>query len=187
MMAVYPPSPPAFLPMHHLNVEFKARCADLDRARSTLLDLGASPPTLDHQIDTYFCVPHGRLKLREGTVEHALIHYARPDHAGPKRSDVTLYPTGPDASALKDALTYALGILVVVDKQREILWLDHVKLHLDRVRGLGTFLEVEAIARDGDTEASLRARCDELLAALAVRPEDLVAGSYSDLLRSGAG
>lgn len=172
--------------MQHLNVEFKARCADLERARQTLIGLGATGPTPDHQIDTYFHVPHGRLKLREGTHERALIHYARPDTAGPKRSDVTLFPTGEDASALKEALTAALGVRVVVDKHREIYWLGNVKLHLDRVRELGTFVEVEAIARGGDTEAALRAQCEELLAALGVQSDDLVAGSYSDLLEPPA-
>jgi len=172
----------------HLNVEFKARCADLDGARSILLALGASGPTPDRQVDTYFAVPHGRLKLREGTVERALIHYRRADDAGPKRSDVTLYPTGPDASALKAALAAALGVRVVVDKHREILWLDHVKCHLDRVEGLGTFVEVEAIARDArDTEDALRQRCDALLHALGVKESDLVAGSYADLLADSAG
>ncbi|MDX1532298.1 MAG: CYTH domain-containing protein, partial [Rhodothermales bacterium] len=155
---------------------------DLARARHALQRLGATGPDVDHQTDTYFRVPHGRLKLREGTVERALIHYARPDAAGPRRSDVTLYPTGPDAGALKAALAAALGVRGVVKKVREIYWADNVKLHLDRVEGLGTFVEAEAIARDGDTEEALRAQCERVLDALGVAPNDLVAGSYVDLL-----
>ncbi len=170
--------------MQHLNVEFKARCADLARARAVLAVEHATGPDVDRQIDTYFRVPHGRLKLREGTVERALIHYDRPDAAGPKRSDVTLYPTGPDAAALKAALAAALGVLVVVDKTREIYFVGNVKVHLDRVERLGTFVEVEAIADDTHrTEGVLRAQCERMLAALGVREADLVAVSYSDLLR----
>ena len=170
--------------MQHLIIEFKARCADLARARDVLTAEHASGPDVDRQIDTYFRVPHGRLKLREGTVEHALIHYHRPDTADPKRSDVTLVPTGSDASALKMALTAALGVLVVVDKTREIYFVDNVKVHLDRVVGLGTFVEVEAIADDThQTEEVLRAQCERMLAALGVREADLIAVSYSDLLR----
>lgn len=169
--------------MQHLNVEFKARCADLDRARTVLEAESATGPDVDHQIDTYFRVPHGRLKLREGTVERALIHYHRPDTHGPKRSDVTLYPTGDDASALKAALTAALGVLSVVDKRREIYFVGNVKVHLDRVEGLGAFIEVEAIADDTHTtEAVLRAQCECLLGAFGVARSDLVAVSYSDLL-----
>ncbi len=170
--------------MQHLNVEFKARCADPDFVRTVLHAEHATGPDVDRQIDTYFRVPHGRLKLREGTVEHALIHYDRPDTAGPKRSDVTLYPTGPDAAALKAALAAALGVRVVVDKTREIYFVGNVKVHLDRVEGLGAFVEVEAIADDTHrTEAVLRAQCERLLAAFRVRAADLVSVSYSDLLQ----
>lgn len=166
----------------HLNVEFKARCADLDAARTTLLRLGATGPDVDHQIDTYFHVPSGRLKLREGTVEHALIHYERPDTAGPKRSDVTLCPTPEDASALKAVLTAALGVAGVVDKRREIYWAENVKLHLDRVEGLGTFVEVEAIALQGQPEEVLREQCEGWLRALGVGEGDFVGTSYRDLV-----
>jgi adenylate cyclase, class 2 len=171
--------------LRHLNVEFKARCADLDASRETLRRLGATGPTIDHQIDTYFVVPNGRLKLREGTVERALIHYRREDSAGPKRSDVTLFPVGDDSHPLKEALTGALGVQVVVDKRREIWWLDNVKLHLDRVTDLGTFIEVEAIAREGLQEDDLLAQCEHLRAALGIQTDDLISVSYCDLSNRG--
>ena len=168
--------------MQHLNIEFKARCADLDPVRAALRGLGVTGKT-DRQIDTYFHVPHGRLKLREGSVEQNLIHYHRPNEAGPKRSDVTLYPTGPDASALKAALTAALGVLVTVDKTREIHFVDNVKIHLDRVKGLGTFVEVEAIAdAEHASQSTLRAQCERFLDAFGIAEADLIATSYSDLL-----
>jgi len=170
--------------MNHLNVEFKARCADLDAVRATLRQLGAAGPTVDHQIDTYFTVPNGRLKLREGNVERALIQYHRPDHTGPKTSDVTLVPMPDETAALNEALTRALGVDIVVDKLREIWWLDNVKLHVDCVNGLGTFIEVEAIACEGLSERELRGQCDRLLEALGVKETDLVATSYSNMIMS---
>jgi predicted adenylyl cyclase CyaB len=169
--------------MHHLIIEFKARCDDPDRVRAALRAESATGPDVDHQIDTYFHVPHGRLKLREGSVERALIHYNRANTLDPKRSDVTLYPTEPDASALKAALTAALGVRVVVDKTREIYFVGNVKVHLDHVKGLGSFVEVEAIADDThNTEAVLRTQCERLLDAFGIAAIDLVAVSYSDLL-----
>src|SRR5436853_262940 len=103
----------------HVNVEIKARCADPARARATLLSLGTRFVGTDHQTDTYFQVPRGRLKLREGEIENNLIFYARSDQEGPKRSDVILYGTRP-GSVLKPLLDAALETLVVVKKQREI-------------------------------------------------------------------
>ncbi|NBB72246.1 MAG: adenylate cyclase, partial [Bacteroidetes bacterium] len=104
--------------MHHLNIEIKARCDDLDAIRTVLQAEDADFIGEDRQVDTYFRVPDGRLKLREGTIEQSLIHYERPDQDGPKPSDVTRYE--PDAPVkLKDVLATALGVWVVVEKRRE--------------------------------------------------------------------
>jgi adenylate cyclase class 2 len=167
----------------HLNVEIKARCADLAAARAALARRGAVCRGTDHQVDTYFRCPVGRLKLRAGTIENALIHYDRADQPGPKDSHVTLFPVAP-GGALGPLLARALGVVVVVRKRREIHFVDNVKIHLDEVDGLGTFVEVEAIDPDGDLGRDrLLAQCTDLMAALGVRAADLVASSYSDLLR----
>jgi len=192
--------------MPHVNVEIKARCPDLERARATLLSLGARFVGPDHQTDTYFRVPDGRLKLREGQIENNLIFYARADQAGPKRSDVILYGTRP-GSELKPLLDAALGTLVVVEKRREIYFLavadvevlgdpaaaarardrENVKVHLDTVAGLGSFVEIEAIDLDGSLgPAVLEAQCRRLMERLGIAADDLVAASYSDLLLEGA-
>jgi adenylate cyclase class IV len=186
----------------HVNVEIKARCADLARARKTLLGLGARLVGPDDQTDTYFRVPNGRLKLREGQIENSLIFYARLDQEGPKRSGVILHQTRP-GSELKAILDAALGTLVVVEKRREIYFVEvsdvdvlgdptaaeracqreNVKVHLDTVAGLGAFVEIEAIDLDGTLgPALLDAQCRRLMARLRIAESDLVAESYSDLL-----
>lgn len=167
--------------MKHLNVEFKARYDDLERARQVLRERGATGPTCDHQLDTYFGVDRGRLKLRQGSVERALIHYRRPDDRGPKTSDVTLYSLPDDGHSLRETLAAALRIQAVVEKRREIWWLGNVKVHLDEVPDLGTFIEVEAINSDGLGVEALRAQCDELLSALRIGADDLVERSYAEL------
>ena len=170
---------------YRLNVEIKARCTDHDAVRSALKRLGSRKVGVDHQIDTYFRVPEGRLKLREGGIENSLIHYERPDQSGPKTSDVLLYRVDPDPS-LKAVLSRALGVLVVVDKHREIHFVDNVKIHLDEVDGLGTFLEIEAIDADGSrSEAELQAQCEAFMADFGVKEGDLLDVSYSDMLLKG--
>jgi predicted adenylyl cyclase CyaB len=165
-----------------LNVEIKARCADHEVVRSALKSLDSRIVGVDHQVDTYFQVPVGRLKLREGTIENSLIHYQRPDQSGPKTSDVLLYRVDPDP-ALKDVLTRALGVLVVVDKHREIHFVDNVKVHLDTVKELGTFLEIEAIDADGThTEEALLGQCEAFMDHFSVAEKDLLEISYSDML-----
>ena len=163
-------------------IEIKARCTQQDRIRALLQQRAARFVGEDHQIDTYFRVPQGRLKLREGTIERTLIYYERANQQGPKASDVTLFRPGP-GEGLKAVLTQALGVLVAVDKRREIYFIDNVKFHLDRVEGLGTFAEIEAIAEDGTIgEARLREQCEHYLALFDIAEDDLVRVSYSDML-----
>ncbi len=170
--------------MEFLNVEIKAVCQDPDRVRDILLEHNARFIGQDHQIDTYFVVETGRLKLREGDIENSLIYYERQNDAGPKRSDVQLYETEKE-SGLKDVLRSFLDELVIVDKQREIYFIDNVKIHIDRVKGLGFFVEIEAIDNDGSIgEESLRHQCDHFLDMLAIPESDLLPDSYSDMIRA---
>ena len=169
----------------HVNVELKARCADPARVRAMLEAAGADFRGTDAQRDVYFAVPDGRLKLRRGTIEQALVFYRRDDEAVAKRSAVTLarLEAAPPAAlaALEDVLAAALGVRAVVEKRREIRFVDNVKFHLDDVPGQGAFIEIEAIDLDGSRgEAHLRAQCEAWRERLGLSSPDLVASSYAD-------
>ena len=171
-----------FLYTMHLNFEFKARTTQLQQLEERLLTYQPLFKGIDHQVDTYFHVSHGRLKLREGAIENALIHYLRHNIAGAKQSDVILYEHQPQP-ALKQVLTAALGVKVVVDKQRRIYFIDNVKFHFDQVQQLGTFVEVEAIDKDGTIGLEkLQAQCQFYAQLFELSEGDYVAESYSDLL-----
>jgi len=168
--------------MNHLNVEFKARCEHPERVRKVLSKYNAKFAGIDHQIDTYFNCSQGRLKLREGNIENSLIHYERDDQSGPKQSLVTLFQTEPQTS-LKYLLTKALGVKIIVDKKREIYFIDNVKFHLDEVMSLGSFVEVEAIDLEGNLgKTYLQQQCQKYLDEFNIKPEQLISCSYSDLL-----
>ncbi|HRG81392.1 MAG TPA: class IV adenylate cyclase [Chitinophagaceae bacterium] len=168
--------------MSHINIEIKARCADPSLIRNYLVTKNAELRGTDQQTDTYFNVPNGRLKLREGVIENNLIYYERDNQAGPKQSDFRLVKVE-DASGLKAALTAALGQKVVVKKQREIWYIDNVKFHIDEVPGLGSFIEIEAgnLLADLNRE-QLQEQCDFYIKAFGVKEADLVEVSYSDML-----
>lgn len=165
-------------------IEIKAKCTNQEAIREILKSEKADYKGTDHQIDTYFNVEHGRLKLREGTIENNLIHYQRENKTGPKQSNVSLYKSEPD-STLKNVLTSALGILTVVDKQREIHFIDNIKFHVDMVKNLGTFVEIEAIDRDGSIGKDiLLEQCKHYLELFNIPQDDLISNSYSDLMLS---
>lgn len=138
---------------------------------------------LDHQKDTYFTVPSGRLKLRQGNIENSLIFYNRPDQEGPKQSDFSLSKIA-DGTATEQVLSKALGVKVVVDKYRKIFYIDNVKFHIDEVPGLGSFVEIEAgnLADAGKTVEDLKLQCDYYMKAFEIADEDLIHHSYSDML-----
>ena len=166
----------------HINFEFKA----WSKNNSKLEAIIQSKPHLflgtDHQRDTYFKVPNGRLKLREGTIENALIFYKRENTSGMKQSDVLLYQHKPDP-VLKLMLTKSLGIKVVVDKIRKIYFIDNVKIHFDEIADLGSFVEVEAIDKDGSLGLEkIKNQCEEFRKLFSITSDQFIAESYSDLL-----
>jgi adenylate cyclase, class 2 len=162
------------------NFEFKARLNNQSQARAILKQLGARLVGTDHQVDTYFRVPSGRLKVREGRIENALIFYKRTNARRARRSTINMMPL-PRRNCVKAILSEALGVLAVVDKRRQIYFAGNVKIHLDRVRDLGNFVEVEAITRSGDLR-KVRAQARKFQKLLAIVPADIVPLSYSDMI-----
>lgn len=165
-------------------VEIKARTTRTEEIRQLLQAKNANFRGTDHQIDHYFNVSEGRLKLRHGTIEQSLIFYRRPDQAGPKDSAVALSILPDEATAISLAATLdaALGTWATVDKQREIYSIDNVKFHLDTVVGLGTFVEIEAVGNAPENHARLLEQCQTYVAYLGIAETDLIDASYSDLL-----
>jgi adenylate cyclase, class 2 len=168
--------------MSFLNVEIKAKCADVSFIRNYLLSNSAEFKGTDKQTDTYFNVPNGRLKLREGNIENNLIYYERSNQAGPKSSHFKLVKVE-DAEGLKEVLTKSNGIKVVVKKTREIYYINNVKFHIDEVPGLGSFIEIEAGNIQANlSQVQLKEQCDFYLKEFGVKEEDLIEVSYSDML-----
>lgn len=168
----------------HLNIEIKARSSRHDAIRVILESLQADFRGIDHQVDTYFECPNGRLKLREGHIEQSLIFYARSDQAGPKASEVYLHQVQ-EGPTLKETLRAAYGVWKVVDKQRAIYFIENVKFHLDEVKGLGTFVEIEAIDEHGHIgKDTLHTQCQHYMDLFGIQPDELISHSYSDMVES---
>ncbi|MNJ91849.1 CYTH domain protein [compost metagenome] len=168
--------------MNIKNVEFKAKVAEIESYEQKLNALNPVFQGMDHQVDTYFNVPHGRLKLREGNIENALINYDRENTSDSKESSIILYQHNPNP-ALKAILSRQFGIKVIVDKKRKIYFIGNVKFHFDEVEGLGTFMEVEAIdTKEAFTPEELKEQCDHYFSFFGLTKEQIVAKSYSDLI-----
>ena len=164
------------------NIEIKVRIDSIQAVLPRARALTGSEPELILQDDTFFNVPLGRLKLREfadGSAE--LIHYHRPDHGDTRASDYVRVPV-PDPAALRDALARACNIARRVRKQRWLLMAGATRIHLDRVEGLGDFMELEVVLADGQTDAQGSVVAEALMQALGLADAKRIAGAYLDLL-----
>ncbi len=162
------------------NIELKARLNDLARAEAVCRELGAAFQTDIRQVDTYFVVASGRLKLREndpGKCE--LIHYHRADEAVSKASDYRIVPA---SGELREMLAAALGVRCVVRKVRGLWLWENVRIHVDTVEGLGTFLEFEAVLGEEFDDADGYRKVARLRDVFGIGDGDLVEGSYVDLM-----
>jgi predicted adenylyl cyclase CyaB len=169
--------------MTFINIEIKAKCFHPQTVEAFLVSRKAVFKGTDHQTDTYFHVPKGRLKLRKGNIENNLIYYERNDQKGPKQSDFRLLPVH-DHDAMLAILTASLGIKVVVEKFRSIYFLDNIKVHLDEVPGLGSFVEIEAsnLHQTDLPVKTLRSQCASLMQSFGITEKDLLTNSYSDMI-----
>ena len=164
------------------NIEIKARVADLAAVETRAGAIADSGPVDIAQDDTFFACPRGRLKLRElAPGQGQLIHYHRPDQGGPKLSDYVIAPTS-DPAALRDALTRAYGVAGRVRKHRRLYLAGRTRIHLDRVEGLGDYMELEVVLGPGDDTAGGEAEARRIMQALGVAEADLVEGAYVDLM-----
>jgi homotetrameric cytidine deaminase len=166
------------------NVELKARDHDPEATLAAALAHGAVDQGVLRQVDTYFAAREGRLKLREEDDSATLIAYARADEATARASAYHLVDV-PDPAALRDALDASLGTVVVVEKFRRLLLWQGVRIHLDAVEGLGTWVELEAVAPEDSDLADEHRKVAELRAVLALDDEDVVATGYAGLLLEG--
>jgi homotetrameric cytidine deaminase len=168
-----------------VNIELKARDANPEATLARCQALGVEDQGTLKQRDTYFTARGGRLKLREqGDGASELIAYRRPDDRAATQSAYVRAPvTAP--SELREALDAALGTVDVVLKRRRLLLWEGVRIHLDEVTGLGSFIEFEAVLPDAGSPEEAHAKVARLKSELSISDEMLVAVGYVDLQLDG--
>jgi predicted adenylyl cyclase CyaB len=166
------------------NLEAKFRLDDAVLARRRAEAIGFSMRATLDQRDTFFRVPNGKLKLRIEADGAVLIRYGRVHEGELEVSDYEIVPVA-NPGPLRAMLAAALGILAEVRKQRTLLLRRNVRLHLDRVDGLGSFGEIEAVIAAGETPELYRLEVAELLSALKIDADNLIGRSYFELITDG--
>ncbi|XP_072559335.1 uncharacterized protein [Paramormyrops kingsleyae] len=165
------------------NVEVKAAVRNVELLSQRAKELSKSEGTVIHQHDTFFKVPQGRLKLRkftDGTGQ--MIFYERPDLDGPKLSNYSITVTR-DPDGLTKVLSDALGVLGTVEKERHLFLVGQTRVHVDTVKDLGHFMELEVVMKEGQNAEEGETIAQQLMEHLGVEKDDLIVGAYMDLLQ----
>jgi predicted adenylyl cyclase CyaB len=175
--------------MEILLIELKARINNVNDFKKRLSLLDAKYVGKFHQIDTYFKVPQGRLKIRETENKNSaeVVFYKRPNVPDIKKSHILLIQVQPPETA-KELLSKFFSTKIVVDKIREIFIIGETRIHLDEVAGLGTFVEFELPTANKVEEINnSKSLLANLCVKLGIKKEDLEALSYADLLAKKSG
>ena len=163
------------------NLELKSKYTNMKKLRRLMLELGAEYQKTMHQIDTYFAVPKGRLKLREIDGETAqLVYYERADESASRYSNYSIVEIT-DTPGFKQMMTDALGVRAIVDKVRELWMYGNTRIHLDEVKNLGHFIELETVITN-QTNSAAQAEHYFVKHALEIDDAQIVPFSYSDLI-----
>jgi predicted adenylyl cyclase CyaB len=164
------------------NIEIKARVVDFKGLQEKVEQLSDTPCQVIPQEDTFFNCPNGRIKLRELDPHRGqIVYYLRQDITGPKLSEYKIFDTN-DPTGLKSILAEAYGVRGVVTKVRYLYMVGQTRIHLDDVKGLGMFMELEVVLRPDQTDAEGQAIAENLMHRLGVLEKDLIDSAYIDLM-----
>ncbi len=163
------------------NIEIKARIENIGSLLSKATAMADEGPVEIVQDDTFFACENGRLKLRAfSETDGELIFYHRANQQGPKESFYLRSPTSsPDT--LRETLSRAHGEIGRVQKHRTLFLVGRTRIHLDDVKDLGQFLELEVVLKDDESADSGVKEAHDLMAKLGIEASQLIEGAYLDL------
>ncbi len=83
---------------------------------------------------------------------------------------------------LRELLGRALGVIGTVEKTRRLFMFHHVRIHLDEVEELGSFIELEAVLPLSGEPPPGDESLDEVMSALQLHDRPTIADGYLELI-----
>jgi predicted adenylyl cyclase CyaB len=164
------------------NIEIKAKIENIDSLNRAIENLFNVKAEEIIQVDTFFNIEKGRLKLRTFSKDYGeLIYYERKDTAGPKQSDYHIFKTS-EPENLKQVLQFSLGLRGTVQKKRFLYLVGNTRIHLDVVDKLGSFIELEVVLSPQQSESDGKIVAKDFMFKLNIKEKDLIELAYIDLL-----
>ena len=161
-----------------INLEIKLKLVSFDEKLKLLKKLGAKQIQILNQKDIYYSVPNGLLKLRIENEKITLIFYNREEQKKNRWSEFHLLKF--DDNNPSSFLKKLFDVKAVVQKQRRLFLFNNTRIHLDDVKGLGKFLELETFVVEGKPDAEIRFR--DMIGFLKLDQSKQIRKSYCDLV-----
>lgn len=162
------------------NLELKIKIVSADEFIATLEKIGAVDEGILNQKDTYYKFDKGLLKLRSVNGRFELIKYLR-DESGERRwsNYELLYLEGKN---VEKYLSELFDVEVIVEKIRRLYIYKKTRIHLDSVKNLGEYLELETVVNEDQQEAQIL--FDEIVELLKLDKFKEIRSSYRDLMKA---
>ena len=161
------------------NLELKAKVNSHEGFKKILFAISAEYKETLIQKDIYYKYDKGLLKLRIQNDSYQLIKYLRKEDELKRWSDYEILKmSSPNAEKfLNDIFT----VVVIVEKSRELFIYKNTRIHLDEVKELGKFLELETIV-DEKGQQDAEERYAEIFDLLNLSAYEEIRDSYRNLV-----
>jgi predicted adenylyl cyclase CyaB len=161
-----------------INLELKIKIDSFESLIEKLKFINAKRDSILLQKDIYYKIPTGLIKLRTESGTKTLIYYNRDEISKNRWSDFNLLKI--DDENAEEFLNKLFEIEQVVEKERQLFWFNNTRIHLDKVKELGNFLELETLMIDGKADAEKR--FDEMVNLLNLDLSKQIKKSYKNLI-----
>lgn len=161
------------------NLELKIQIDDLDFFKVELNKRNSIFSGTLKQIDTYYSFYKGLLKLRNQNGKYELIKYNRIEKGSERWSNYSLLFI--NGEEVENYFNDLFEIETVVEKVRQVYIYKNTRIHLDTVKKLGKFLELETVVNN-ITEDEAIEEFNEVVHFLKLDTNKEIRKSYRDLL-----
>jgi len=160
-----------------LNLELKVKVESHTKLINVLRRINAEKKGILRQKDVYYKTKNGLLKLRVEGNTFTLIKYLR-DEKGKRWSNYELLRL--EGKNPEKYLKNIFNIETIVEKKRILYLYKNTRIHLDEVKGLGKFLELETLLVS--TRRDVEERFREIIKLLGLDLSKQIRKSYKLLM-----
>ena len=161
------------------NLEIKVRIKNLKQTINRIEKLRAKRIYSSRQTDVYFQNEKGRLKVRDSNGEKSVIFYDRIEDGRERWSKFHFIKVGTPIEWVK-FFDLFLERLITVKKHRTLFQYKNTRIHVDQIKNLGNFIELET--KMNSSKKTARAEFDFLCKHLELDGGEQILNSYSDMI-----